>query len=93
MEHELFLDHDILAYFDFQSLLDLVVTLCTTRFNIRQYYILPTQCMYVFCMNVRTHSDYFPAQHEMISFYQPHTEYLLFGKSGFLNIIPIKYSL
>jgi hypothetical protein len=39
------------------------VTLCTARFNIRQFYVLPTQCVYVFCVDLRTNSDYFPTQH------------------------------
>jgi len=30
-----------------------VVTICTTRFNIQQFYFLPTQCIYVFCMDLR----------------------------------------
>jgi len=29
------------------------------RFNIQQFYLLPTQCIYVFCVDVRTSSDYF----------------------------------
>ena len=33
------------------------------RFNIQQFYVLPTQCMYVFCVDLRTNSDYFPIQH------------------------------
>jgi len=28
-----------------------------------QFNILPTQCIYVFCMHLRTNSDYFPIQH------------------------------
>ena len=40
-----------------------VVTICTTRFNIQQFYVLPTQCIYVFCVDLRTNSDYFPIQH------------------------------
>jgi hypothetical protein len=42
------------------SLLSPVVTLCTTGFNIHKFYVLPTQCIYVFYMNLRTNSDYFP---------------------------------
>jgi hypothetical protein len=30
------------------------VTVCTARFNIQQFYVLPTQCIYVFCMDLRT---------------------------------------
>jgi len=26
-------------------------------------YVLPTQCIYVFCVDLRTNSDYFPIQH------------------------------
>ena len=41
----------------------IMVTICTTRFNIQQFYVLPTQCIYVFCVDLRTNSDYFPIQH------------------------------
>jgi len=40
-----------------------VVTICTARINIQQFYVLPTQCVYVFCVDLRTNSDYFPIQH------------------------------
>ena len=30
--------------------------------NIQQFYVLPTQCIYVFCVDLRTNSDYFPIQ-------------------------------
>jgi hypothetical protein len=33
------------------------------QFNIQQFYFLPTQCIYVFCVDLRTNSDYFPIQH------------------------------
>jgi len=33
------------------------------QFNTQQFYVLPTQCIYVFCVDVRTNSDYFPIQH------------------------------
>jgi len=32
------------------------------QFNIRQFYVLPTQCIYVFRKAIRTNSDYFPEQ-------------------------------
>ena len=32
------------------------------QFNIQQFYVLPTQCIYVFCVDLRTNSDYFPIQ-------------------------------
>jgi len=33
------------------------------QFNIQQYYVLPSQCIYVFCVDLRTNSHYFPIQH------------------------------
>ena len=33
------------------------------QFNRQQIYVLPTQCIYVFCVDLRTNSDYFPIQH------------------------------
>jgi hypothetical protein len=29
----------------------------------KQFFALPTHCIYVFCVDLRTHSDYFPIQH------------------------------
>ena len=36
------------------------------QFNIQQFYVLPTQCIYVFCVDLRTNSDYFPKPHELV---------------------------
>jgi hypothetical protein len=36
------------------------VPLCTASFNIQKSYILPTQRIYVLCVDLRTNSDYFP---------------------------------
>jgi len=33
------------------------------QFNIQQFYVLPKQCTYVFCVDLRTNSDYIPIQH------------------------------
>ena len=33
------------------------------QFNIHKFHVLPTQCIYVFCVALRTNSDYFPVQH------------------------------
>jgi hypothetical protein len=30
-----------------------VVTVCTARFNIHKFYVLPTQCFYVFCVDIK----------------------------------------
>jgi hypothetical protein len=32
-------------------------------FIIQQFYIMPTQCIYVLCVALRANSDYFPIQH------------------------------
>jgi len=32
------------------------------QFNIQQFYVLPTQFIYVLCVDLRTNSDYFPIQ-------------------------------
>ena len=33
------------------------------QFNIQQFHVLPTQCIYVICVDLRTNSHYFPIQH------------------------------
>jgi len=49
------------------------------QFNIQQFYVLPTQCIYVFCVDLRTNSDYFPIQYEMTGFYSRDEVCLLRG--------------
>ena len=38
------------------------------QFNIQQLYILPTHCIYVFCIYLRTNSDLCHLQHKLTSF-------------------------
>jgi hypothetical protein len=52
----------------FLTLYSPVVTVCTARFNTQQFYVLPTQCVYAFCVDLRTNSDYFPIQHWLTGF-------------------------
>jgi len=33
------------------------------KFKIEQFYVLPTEYIYVFCVDLRINSDYFPIQH------------------------------
>jgi hypothetical protein len=33
------------------------------------FYVLPTQCIYVFCVDLRTNSDYFTVQKYLVGFY------------------------
>jgi hypothetical protein len=37
--------------------------------NIQQLYVLPTQCIYVFCIYLRTNSEFCHLQHKLIGFY------------------------
>ena len=48
-------------------------------FNIQQFYVLHTERIYVFCVDLRTNSDYFPIQHKLIGFYNGEGECLLRG--------------
>ena len=36
------------------------------QFNIQQFYVLPTQCIYVFCVDLRTNSDSFPTENNAL---------------------------
>ena len=36
-----------------------MVTLCTTMFNVLESYAIPTHCIYVFCVGLRTNYSYF----------------------------------
>ena len=57
-----------------------VVTLCTSWFNTQQFYVLPAQHIYAFCVDLRTNSDYFPIQHKLTGFYNRDEKCLLRGK-------------
>jgi len=39
------------------------------QFNIHNYYVLPTQCIYVSCKDLRTNSDYLPVDYLLTGFY------------------------
>jgi len=39
------------------------------QFNIQQFYVLPIQCIYVFCVDLRSNSDLCHLQHKLIGFY------------------------
>ena len=40
--------------------LQFINIIINSTFNIQQFYVLPTLCIYVFCVGLRTNSDYFP---------------------------------
>ena len=52
----------ITQYFEV-NLLRPGLTVHSNRANIHQFYVLPTHCICVFCVDLRTNSDYFPIQH------------------------------
>jgi hypothetical protein len=43
-----------------------MVTICTIRFSVEQFYVLPAKCIYVLCMVLGTNSDYFPIQLQLL---------------------------
>ena len=49
------------------------------QFNIQQLYVLPTLCIYVFCIHLRTNSDFCHLHHKLIGFYNPDEKCLLRG--------------
>jgi len=51
-----------------------------TPANIQQFHFLPTHCIYVFCMDLRTISNYFPIQHYLSGLYCA-------VRTGYLNVI------
>jgi hypothetical protein len=60
-------------------------TLYINRFNIHKFYVLPTQCIYVFCVDLRTNSDYFTVQRYLSGFYKRYGTCLLRGTSYVLK--------
>jgi len=60
------------------------------QFNIQQFYVLPTQCIYVFCVDLRTNRDYFPIQHQLTGFYarSQNCEKRLFASNMCLSVRP-----
>jgi hypothetical protein len=69
-----------------------VVTMCTTKFNFHKFYVLPTQCVYVFCVDLRTSSDYFPTQHQLTGFCNRDVVCLLRGTDWVFVYNPLKPS-
>jgi hypothetical protein len=49
------------------------------QFNLKQFYVLHTQSIYVFCVDLRRNSDYFPTHHWLTGFYNRSRECLLRG--------------
>ena len=70
-----------------------VVTAFTTRFNIRHFTNLTTKCMYLFCMGLRTNSDYFHIQHTVTVLHNCDGVCLVRATDSSLNVSQIKFTL
>ena len=55
----------IIALYSIDWLVFITETECLLRGT---FYILPTHCVYVFCVDLRTNSDYFTVQHWLVVF-------------------------
>jgi hypothetical protein len=60
------------------------------QFSIQQFYVLPTQCIYVFCVGLRTNSDYFPIQHLLTDLYNRDGVCLLRGTGWALKLVQFR---
>ena len=43
------------GYFTYRT----AVSICTAEFNVQKLYVLPTHCIYVFSVDLRTNEDFF----------------------------------
>ena len=50
-------------YNTYLTLYSPVVTTCTASLKFNNFTFCPTQCINVFCVDLRTNSDYFTIQH------------------------------
>ena len=66
-----------------------VFTMRTTRFNINKFHILPLQHVDVFCVDLRTNSDYFPIQHRLIRFITETECVYCAVRAGYLNVMQV----
>lgn len=62
-----------------------MVILWTIRFNYQIYWILPNECIYVFCFVLRINSHYFPILQWLIGVHNTDTVCLLRGKIEIFN--------
>jgi len=62
------------------------------QFNIKKLYVQPTQCIYVFCVDLRTNSDYFPIQHWVARLYNRDGVYCAV-RTVFVYVIQVNISL
>jgi hypothetical protein len=54
-------------------------------FNNKKFYVLPAKWIYVYCVDLRTNTDYFPLQCELIGLCNGDGECLLRGTNWVFN--------
>ena len=59
----------IISLYSIDWLVFITETECVYCAERSTFYVLPTQCIYVFCVDLRTNSDYFTVQHWLVGFY------------------------
>jgi hypothetical protein len=59
----------IISLYSIDWLVFIIETGCVYCAVRSTFYVLPTQCIYVFCVDLRTNSDYFTVQQWLVSFY------------------------
>jgi hypothetical protein len=59
----------IISLYNINWLVFIAVTGCVYCAVRSTFYVLPTLFIYVFCVDLRTNSDYFTVQHWLVSFY------------------------
>ena len=76
------------------------IILLVTKFTIQQSHALPTHCIYVFCVDLRTNCVYFPIQHYLSGFYNRDgvcllrgTNWIFIYNSGFSQSLKGQYRL
>jgi hypothetical protein len=62
-------------------------------FNNQQFYVVPTQCIYAFCMDMRTNSDRFSILHKLTSFITETERVYCAVRTGSYSIIHVNVSL
>ena len=65
----------------------------TARFNIHKFYLLPTHCIYMFCVDLRTNSDYFSIQNHLTCLYSREGGVYCAVRTGSLNMIQAGFRL
>jgi len=53
----------IISLYSIDCFVFITETECVYCAVLSTFYVLPTQCIYVFCVDLRTKSDYFTVQH------------------------------